>query len=255
MHSNFHTHTPRCNHAVGTEKAYIDCALQAGMFTLGFSDHAPYLFDTQYYSTFRMRPEMLADYVSVLRALREEYCHEISLHIGVELEYYPRYFDRTLNLLRENGVEYCILGQHFVADEPFCAYSGAPTADETVLAQYVRSCIAGMESGVYTYLAHPDLIHFTGNAEIYRRWMATLIRQAKACAVPLECNLLGLRENRHYPCNAFLALVGEENGEMVLGCDAHSPDALLDVQTEEKARNLLAHYGVSLRTDIVPKQL
>lgn len=255
MQSNFHTHTPRCNHATGTEREYIECALQAGISTLGFSDHAPYLFDTEHYSTFRMYPEQLPEYVHTLHALREEYHHALTLHIGVELEYYPRYFERTLDFLREKGVEYCILGQHFVADEPFCAYSGVPTEDETVLAQYVRSCIAGMERGIYTYLAHPDLIHFVGNTEVYRKWMGTLIRQAKACSVPLECNLLGLRENRHYPNDLFLALVGEENGEMILGRDAHNPDMLLDAQTEEKAKALLSHYGIGISTDIEPKRL
>lgn len=44
MIANYHTHTPRCNHAVGSEEEYVQQALKAGIKILGFSDHTPYLF-------------------------------------------------------------------------------------------------------------------------------------------------------------------------------------------------------------------
>ena len=56
---NYHTHTKRCNHAEGCEREYVEQAIANGMKTLGFSDHAPYLFTDGYYSAFRMRVEEL----------------------------------------------------------------------------------------------------------------------------------------------------------------------------------------------------
>ena len=41
---NYHTHTARCNHASGTDREYVEKAIEAGYKTLGISDHAPYLF-------------------------------------------------------------------------------------------------------------------------------------------------------------------------------------------------------------------
>ena len=41
MRMNLHTHTPRCHHATGSEREYIERAIAAGLQTLGFSDHAP----------------------------------------------------------------------------------------------------------------------------------------------------------------------------------------------------------------------
>ena len=41
MRANYHTHTPRCRHAVGSEREYIEQAIEAGMEILGFSDHTP----------------------------------------------------------------------------------------------------------------------------------------------------------------------------------------------------------------------
>ena len=67
MKANYHTHTWRCNHAVGTEEGYVLAAIRAGMEILGFSDHTPYLFPGDYYSNFRMRPEQLPDYARTVQ--------------------------------------------------------------------------------------------------------------------------------------------------------------------------------------------
>lgn len=41
---NLHTHTFRCNHATGEDKAYVEYAIQSGVKVLGFSDHCPQFF-------------------------------------------------------------------------------------------------------------------------------------------------------------------------------------------------------------------
>ena len=63
MFANYHTHTPRCGHASGTEREYIERALEKGLSALGFSDHAPYFFEDGHYSNFRMYPDQAAEYV------------------------------------------------------------------------------------------------------------------------------------------------------------------------------------------------
>ena len=59
MIANYHTHTPRCGHAIGSEEEYVRCALEAGFQILGFSDHTPYPFPQGHYSSFRMKPSAL----------------------------------------------------------------------------------------------------------------------------------------------------------------------------------------------------
>lgn len=46
---NFHTHTYRCHHAKGTDRDYVEAAIKAGYTEIGFSDHVPYPFPTEYY--------------------------------------------------------------------------------------------------------------------------------------------------------------------------------------------------------------
>ena len=105
MIANYHTHTFRCGHAEGRERDYAEAALSAGLKILGFSDHTPYdFFDSEPRNRpMRMKPEELPDYAEAVRALAEEYRDRLEIHLGVEAEFYPRYFPRLLELLREYG--------------------------------------------------------------------------------------------------------------------------------------------------------
>ena len=255
MIANYHTHTPRCNHAQGSEQEYVDSALSAGLKILGFSDHTPYFFPGDYYSTFRMRPEELSGYVSTVSGLRDRYAGKLEIHVGVEAEYYPKYFDRLADFLRENQVEYMILGQHFVGNEPVGTYSGRETADKDVLEAYVRQSIAAMDTGLYTYMAHPDILNFTGDTQVYNQWMGLLIREAKDHSLPLEFNFLGFREQRNYPDMRFLELMAKENRPMVLGCDAHQPEALKVPEVEAQVRAILAKLGIPVLDTVELKKL
>ena len=94
MIANYHTHTPRCGHAQGSEEEYVRCAIEAGLHTLGFSDHTPYLFPDDYVPSFRMMPAELPGYVDAVLRMRKAYADQIRIHLGVEMEYYPKYFQQ-----------------------------------------------------------------------------------------------------------------------------------------------------------------
>lgn len=247
MRVNYHTHTPRCCHAVGSEREYAQAAMEAGLEILGFSDHTPYFFEgTDYYSRFRMRPEELEDYVRAVTALRKELKGRLEIHLGVEAEFYPKAFLQLMELLRAQGVEYTILGQHFLENETDGPYSGSPTGDSRVLDRYCGQCIEAMQTGLFTYFAHPDLLFFTGSQEEYRRQARRLCRAAAEARVPMEINLLGLQENRHYPNEVFWQVAGEEGVEAILGCDAHSPAHLLNPAAERQALELAERCSLRL---------
>ncbi len=244
---NYHTHTKRCHHAGGTEQEYIENAIKAGMHTIGFSDHAPQLFPGDYYSHFRMEREVTAEYVETLLSLREQYKDRITLKIGYEMEYYPAIFPDTLRFIRQYPCDYLILGQHFIDNEyDTHRYSGAQTTDEGTLADYVDQVCEAMGTGLFTYVAHPDLQNFTGEKSIYRRQYQRLIQCAIDTHTPLEVNLLGAGDNRHYPNPLFWELVGEMGADTVIGCDAHTPSAIVDPGAYEKALALVDKYHLRL---------
>lgn len=246
MIANYHTHTPRCNHATGKERRYVERALEGGFRELGFSDHTPYFFDEPgYYSSFRMRPEQLPDYVQTLLELREEYKDQIRLRIGLETEYYPRLFPRLLDYLRQFPLDYLILGQHALYNETEGVFSPRPTDDVKLLTQYRNQSLEALETGLFSCFAHPDLFCFTGDPKEYEAHVRALCRRVKELDVPLEFNLLGLSEGKHYPDPVFWRIAGEEQPKVILGCDAHSPEFTWNPLLIAEALRQLSGWGLT----------
>lgn len=246
MLANYHTHTPRCNHADGSERDYVEAALAAGMRTLGFSDHTPQYFPGDYYSFFRMRPEQLDDYVAAVLAVRDAYRGRIEIPLGLEAEYYPALFPRLLQEVRARPFDYLILGQHALGNEEGDEYSGTPTSDPATLRRYVDQVCEAMETGLFSCFAHPDIMSFGGDEAFWQREMRRLCETALACNVPLEINLLGLAGGRNYPNEDFWRIAGEVGCAAVLGCDAHHPEQLGVPALEGRARAMAERCGVRL---------
>ncbi len=246
MIANYHTHTPRCRHAEGTEEEYIQAAMDAGIQILGFSDHTPFWFPGEYYSYMRMFPHQLEEYCEAVRTVKKQYEGKLQIHLGLEVEYYPALFERARAEAIDCGVEYFLLGQHWVGNEENEPYCGRQTEDETILERYCDQVVAGVNTGWFSYIAHPDLIHFTGDAAAYKKHMRRLCREANACNTPIEINLLGLATGRQYPTAQFWEIAAEENCCCILGRDAHQPCAFADAASEQKALEFVKAYGLKL---------
>ena len=242
---NYHTHTYRCGHASGTEREYIEQAIERGLTTLGFSDHVPMIFPSGYTSTFRCPPEKLGDYIETLTALREEYRGRIEILIGFEVEYYPALFDSLLEMLSPYSYDYFIMGQHFVGNEEGEIYNSHPFEDEAKLKQYVDQVIEGMRTGRFTYLAHPDVIGFVGDGAIYRKHILRLCEELKRLDIPLEFNLLGFEESRIYPSERFFSIAAEVGNDVVIGCDAHHCRNVAEPNIIRSATELLGRWGIT----------
>ena len=246
MIANYHTHTWRCNHASDPEESYVACALERGLKILGFSDHTPYFFPEGYDSWFRMRPEQLQGYRDTVLSLRESYRGKLEIPLGLEVEFYPALLPRLLPVLRDGGIEYLLLGQHFLGNEAGEHGCAGPTADESHLKRYCHQSMDAMQTGLFTYFAHPDLLNFQGSDADYREHMRLLCREAKSCGLPLEINLHGVAKKRNYPDWRFWELAAEEGCATILGCDAHGAKQLLDRESEEKALAMVKTLGLEL---------
>ena len=243
---NYHTHTTRCRHAVDSDEEYIERAIEAGIKYLGFSDHAPFIFPDGHESFYHMEVKNGEEYIATIRALADKYKDRIHISIGFELEYYPSYFDKMLELARNLGADYLILGQHFIADEwPDGIGSRAYTEDGALLKEYVNNVVKGIESGVFTYVAHPDIINFGGDKEIYRNEMIRLCEAAKTHNIPLEINLHGIQNNRFYPSDRFFAIAGEIGAPVTFGYDVHDSASLLDKDQIKKAAEMVRRHKLN----------
>ena len=189
MIANYHTHTHRCHHANGLDEEYIKKAITEGVKILGFSDHAPYIFKNNYVSYFKMLPEEADEYHSSLSRLREKYRDKIEIYIGYEAEYYPEVWEQTLEFWKRGSApEYLVLGQHMIGEEHDIEGRVPSTRPNLLIREYVDETVAGIKTGVFTYLAHPDLVNYTGDDETYEEEMTRLVQAANEENMPLEIN-------------------------------------------------------------------
>lgn len=255
MIANYHSHTHRCRHARGKEIEYVEKAIERGLKIFGFSDHTPQFFPGDYYSTMRMFPEELEDYCAVVRGLQEQFKGQLAIPLGVEAEYYPCSWPELIPRLQDAGIEYMILGQHWVGNEFDAPYSGMPTEDASHLIRYCDQVIEAMETGKFTYFAHPDIVRFTGEKAVWETHMRRICKTSKETATPLEINFVGLFHGRHYPHIPFWELVAEEGCDVILGIDAHGPERVEDRETEPRAMAIVEKFGLNLLETVPLKKI
>ena len=139
MKTNYHTHTTRCMHATGDDEDYVLSAIKGGYRILGFSDHTPWKYRTDYVADMRMLPEELPGYVESLKTLREKYHDRIDIRIGLECEYFPQYIHWLKEQIKKYQLDYIIFGNHhYHTDEKF-PYFGHHTDSRDMLDLYEES--------------------------------------------------------------------------------------------------------------------
>lgn len=252
--ANYHTHTARCHHATGTEEEYIQTALRCSYKILGFSDHTPWLYaDKGFVSRVRMLPAELDGYVSTLAALREKYADRLRLHIGLEVEYFPAYMPWLLEQKQRLGIEYFVFGCHYDETDEHGVYFGRPRCARDVR-RYAEQVVAGLETGEYIYLAHPDLFlngwrEFDSDAEAACR---EICAAAAKLDIPLEYNLAGLRSHGRgdgtlgYTNDLFWQIAAEYPIKAIMGCDAHMPQELDVVPLLRQKQEYLRGLGITV---------
>lgn len=251
--ATYHIHTARCGHASGADEDYVLAAIEAGWKVLGFSDHVPWPYENGFRNPrVRMTVEEMPEYLASLRALREKYREQIRIYIGFECEYFPAYLAYLRDLLRHGEADYLILGNHYaLTDDGGLYYGVARTAAD--LKSYTENALRGMETGLFRYLAHPDLalMSYPVFDDACREMCETLCRRAKELQLPLEYNLQGIRHTERgkthgigYPNRRFWEIASESGCDAIIGMDAHESNAVIDTAHYEDAVRTLSELGL-----------
>ncbi|MBF0422877.1 MAG: histidinol-phosphatase [Magnetococcales bacterium] len=234
---NLHTHTWRCHHAQGDVDAYCQKARERNLHLLGFSDHTP-LPDGRW-ASIRMDMSHLEAYDLAIETARHQYA---PLHIlkGMECEFVPEFvnFYRE-TLLDERKFDYLVGGVHLFDCDGQWLYTSGGVQDAKTLRVYTDFFIAAMDSGLFRFMAHPDL--FAGS---WLHWdaqtqscMRALLDAARSLEIPLEINANGLRQwpiqdgacrRQPYPWLPFWEMAAEFQIQVVVNADAHHPDEIHD---------------------------
>lgn len=116
-----------------------------------------------------------------------------------------------------------------------------------------------MQSGLYLYLAHPDLFMRHRTADEYNAVCEEATDQICQCAremhLPIEYNLLGLDyimkdKSRGYPSDPFWEQAIRWGNDVIIGTDAHSPALLADGNVRAIAEQHLKSLGYHVLEDL-----
>lgn len=259
MLKNYHTHTARCGHAWGTDDEFIQAAIDAGYTTLGFSEHAPWPFADGYWeidTRQRIPMEKLDSYISDMQALKAKYADRIEIKIGLECEYFPQYFDWLRSV--KDRFDYLLLGVHCADHDEHLTHYYARSTKAQQVEEYLRCALAGMETGLFAYLAHPELClaDYPVYDEACRHMVHSICRKAKELDMPLEYNLYGIdkqgrgrQKGLGYPCKIFWESAAEYGCTAIIGVDAHRP-VHFERQRYLNARDYLTSLGLNLIEEV-----
>ncbi|MGL4521957.1 MAG: histidinol-phosphatase HisJ [Bacilli bacterium] len=273
MNWDGHVHTPYCPH--GSEdaiEAYIEKAIQSGIKTLSFTEHAPLperFIDPSPQSDSAMAFTDLEDYLLSMRHFKYHYQDQIDIRIGLEVDYIEGFEMEIETFLEEYGPELddSILSVHFLKhkDTYHCLdysssmfrmiveeYGSLPA----VYADYWRTLEKSIEAnlGFYkpTRIGHPTLvtkfqkkfpIDFSIAPAVER-----ICERMQQHNLAFDLNTSGLRKKHcgiMYPDEQLLPIFAKYEIPFVAGSDAHIADDIAyefnTVKKLEKKYGLIQH--------------
>lgn len=248
---NYHTHTYRCGHAVGTAEEYIQKAIEGGFEILGMSEHMGFKgWDDP---NERIPFLEMEDYEKELEELKRVYSDEIKILSGYEAEYFKDSLDHYKRSLER--VDYLILGQHAL-DRSNETYLHFVANDDAILR--MRDLVTeGMESGFFSMVAHPDYFMQARDSfsKACEEVLETLSQASKELDIPLEINLKGYlspeieidgEKQIAYPNKRSLEIFEKVKNPVVLGYDAHNPEDLKSREGEKVIKGTLEKFNLNL---------
>lgn len=255
--ANFHSHTVRCQHASGTEEEFIQRAIANAYDCIGFSDHTPWPYKSDFVAFMRMRVDQLDGYVRTVKALKKKYAGRIRVCLGLECEAFPEFYPWLDEIREEKELDYIILGNHYDTNDETGGFYFGRCREKKQLYRYMETTIAGMETGRFVYLAHPDLCleGYPVFDDAAKQVSREICLAAKRLNMPLEFNILGF--NRHSSDNAhggigytndhFWEVAAETGGiRAIIGADAHSPEELDVLPVYRTMREKFKNAGIEV---------
>ncbi|MBV9127895.1 MAG: histidinol-phosphatase [Verrucomicrobia bacterium] len=233
---DYHLHTPLCGHATGEPAEYVAVARARGLDEIGFSDHCPMpdLAGGAPFDDWRMRPSELPRYFEMIAQARAN-AAPFPVRLGLECDFIAGREPWIEELAGTADWDYLIGSVHYLApgwdvDNPrhLSRFTASPGAVEEIWTLYWRAFADCARSGLFDFLAHPDLVKKFGHrpAGDLRRFYEPAIAAVAASGVALELSTAGLHKpvGELYPSADFLALTHAAGVPIVINSDAHAPE-------------------------------
>jgi len=245
---NFHTH---CHYCDGSSAPvdYVEEAIRQGFEALGFSSHSPLPFSNKFAL---QGDEKLLTYADEIRQLKITFQGQISLYLGLELDFVPgitKPFEYFRSLA---GLDYTIGGVHLIKkpDQDVLWFIDGPlqqTYDEgmkllfgadvrsaiTTYWQQVREMISSQKPNVVAHLdkikMHNKNRYFDEDETWYVDQTDQTLELIKKTGTIVEVNTRGIYKGRSeelFPGITILKKIHQLGIPVTISADAHRPEEL-----------------------------
>jgi len=263
VYSNFHTHT---HFSDGKKEPSLYCqkALELGFHSLGFSDHAPVPFPSNY----SIPEEKLMSYFENINLLKNEYQHQLQIFLSLEADFIPHH-SFSFNYFRQKAhLDYLIGSVHMVyhqsKDQMWFIDGGKQDVWDKGLNEIfdmdIKMAVKAffyqsnqmIEEEKPDVIAHPDKIKmhnkerfFSQNDKWYQNLINEMLELIRQKDIIMEINTRGLYKGRCqslFPSQSMILKAEKMGVPMVLSSDAHHPDELTSAFPQ--ALDILNKMGV-----------
>jgi histidinol-phosphatase (PHP family) len=224
---DYHMHT-KLSDGANTHEEMVLSAIGKGLDEIGFSDH----YCIKYRVHWGVNSEGIARLEAKVAEMNEKFSDRINILFGLEVDYFPEFEKEIGQVLQRFNFDYVIGSIHFLDDWNYDTdKSRYSEFDSDYLYEwYFRELQKAVKSGLFDYMAHPDLIKKhriwpkTSKNQLYRETAKVFADYGTA----YEINTSG----RDRPCEVFFPgseLISEfyqAGVPVTLGSDSHSADQI-----------------------------
>jgi histidinol-phosphatase (PHP family) len=236
MLTDYHTHTFRCGHAVGTARECIEGAIAQGIDEIGLTDHLWLYFEepAQRNPTYAMAERDYDAHYTEMVALRDEYRGRIAVRVSVEADYIEGREDELLQILGRYELDYVLGSVHFMdgwlMDHPDFADRFREERVAEIYRRYYRKLGNAIRLGAFDLLAHFDLPKKFGflPEEDLAHVVAETLDLVREHDLAIELSSAGLRKpiGEIYPSDTILREMRRREIPIAFSSDAHAPDEI-----------------------------
>ena len=249
---DYHMHTPRCNHAVGTIAEYAQAAVALGLTEIGMSDHSP--MPDGFDNAWRMDESELGSFIAELEEAQHAFKGKLVIKAALEVDFYPGAEQYITFLSQQYDWDYLMGSVHSIGewgfDNPDSLEAWEDCDIEQAYCDYFKLLEQSAQSGLFDSIGHPDLIKkfghkVKGKSQRVDEAENHMLQAVKKANVALEISSAGLRKPvaEIYPHSHIIEKAAALGIPFVYGSDAHSPSEVGHAMSD--CLTLLKKFGVN----------
>ncbi|TVP75207.1 MAG: histidinol-phosphatase HisJ family protein [Puniceicoccaceae bacterium] len=230
-------HTPLCGHAVGLPIEYARAAAERGIKLITVTCHVPMEWGPFGQAGIRMQMDELPGYFDLVRQTAAEASQfGVEVRVGIEAEVFPdeARLERMDAILSSEPFDFVIGSLHHQCQSyQLWLEENGVEDDEAIIDTYFKHLTAGVRSGRYDTIGHPDVIRIYGTVAQFdparhedriKAYLKATV-EADCC---MEVNTSGLSKGVYivHPDPLILDWAQALGVRLTIGSDSHRPESV-----------------------------